>query len=177
MPLVRVRRLTFKCQKTQREKIGKLHPNQCSRTKLCTTLKYIELLKYKVKVLRTELNTLRQSKTHIFQIHCAVQHESEEPLGLFCLFQPSTAETTIRYTTTFITFKYVVDKLEQSWATVHKEYCQNGGQKKPARKNPSREKTGQEIWVGSMAHTLKSSSYEGYTARRSLPNICKLVFQ
>ena len=23
----------------------------------------------------------------------------------------------------------MVDKLEQSWATIHKEYCQNGGQK------------------------------------------------
>ena len=28
----------------------------------------------------------------------------------------------------------MVDKLEQRWATVHKEYCQNGGQKKTCRK-------------------------------------------
>ena len=34
----------------------------------------------------------------------------------------------------------MVDKPEQSWATVHKEYCQNGGQKNlPEKKNPSRE--------------------------------------
>ena len=38
------------------------------------------------------------------------------------------------------------------------------------RKNPSREKkTRQEIWVGSMAYALKSPSYKGYTAGRSLP--------
>ena len=29
-------------------------------------------------------------------------------------------------------------KLEQSWATVYTEYCQNRGQKKPAGKNPNR---------------------------------------
>ena len=46
----------------------------------------------------------------------------------------------------------MVDELEQSWTTVHKEYCQNRGQKKPAGKNPSKEKTQQEIWVESMAH-------------------------
>ena len=51
-----------------------------------------------------------------FQIHYAVQHESEKPLGLFHWpFRPETAEITIRYTrATSITFKYMVDKLEQS---------------------------------------------------------------
>ena len=40
----------------------------------------------------------------------------------------------------------MVDKLEQSWATFYKEYCQNGGQKKPAgKKYTSGEKTRQEI--------------------------------
>ena len=35
----------------------------------------------------------------------------------------------------------MVDKLEQSWATVHKEYRQKGGQKKPAgKKNVEGEK-------------------------------------
>ena len=64
----------------------------------------------------------------------------EKPLGLFWLFRPSTADITIRYTTSSITFKHVVEKLEQSWATVYTEYCQNRGQKKPAGKNLSREK-------------------------------------
>ena len=32
----------------------------------------------------------------------------------------------------------MVDKLEQSWATVHKEYRQKGGQKKPAGKKKRR---------------------------------------
>ena len=172
MLLVSVRRLTLKRQKTQREKIGKAYLNQCSRTKLCNRLKYIALLKYKVKVLRAELNTLRPSKTHIFQIHYAVQHESEEPLGLFWLFRPSTTEITIRYTTTSITFKYVVDKIEQSWATVHKEYCQNRSQKKPARKKP--------WWGKNSAGNLgriHGSCSEKPILRRLLPTVSKLVFQ
>ena len=95
------------------------------------------------------------------------------------LFRPKTAEITIRYTrATSITFKYMVDKLEQSWATVHKKYCQNGGQKKKlAGKNHIRAKTRQEIWVGSMDHALKSPSYEGYTTGRLQPTITKHVFQ
>ena len=64
----------------------------------------------------------------------------EKPLGLFWLFRPSTADIAIRYKTSSITFKHVVEKLERSWATVYTEYCQNKGQKKPAGKNPSREK-------------------------------------
>ena len=64
----------------------------------------------------------------------------EKPLRLFWLFRPSTADITIHYTTSSITFKYVVSKLEQSWATVYAEYCQNRGQKKPAGKNLSKEK-------------------------------------
>ena len=40
-----------------------------------------------------------------------------------------------------------------------------------------RKKTRQEIWVGSMAHALKSPSYEGYTAGRTLPLFTKQVFQ
>ena len=91
----------------------------------------------------------------LFQLHYAVQHESKKTLDLFWLFPPSTAEIKIRYTTTSITFEYVVDKLEQSWATFYKEYCQNGAQKKSAgKKYTSGEKTRQEIWVVSMAHVL-----------------------
>ena len=73
----------------------------------------------------------------------------------------------------------MVDKLEQSWATVHKEYCQNGGQKKKRlpEKNHTGGKTQQEIWVGSMDHALKSPSYEGYTTGRLQPTITKHVFQ
>ena len=49
-----------------------------------------------------------------FQFHYAVQHELEKPLGLLWLFRPSTAHITIRYITTSITFKHVVEKQEQS---------------------------------------------------------------
>ena len=84
------------------------------------------------------------------------------------LFRPSTADITIRYTTSSNTFKYVVKKLEQSWATVYSEYSQNRGQKKTCRKKTS---------VGSMAHALKIPSYEGYTAGRSSPLFTKQVFQ
>ena len=50
----------------------------------------------------------------------------------------------------------MVEKLEQSLATVYTEYCQNRGQKKPAGKIPVGKKSRQEIWVGSMAYALKS---------------------
>ena len=43
-------------------------------------------------------------------------------------------------------------------------------------KTPIGKKT-QEIWVGSVAHALKSPSYEDYTAGRSLPLFTKHVFQ
>ena len=36
----------------------------------------------------------------------------------------------------------------------------DGGQKKPAGKNPVGKKSLQEIWVGTMAQTLSSLSYE-----------------
>ena len=115
---------------------------------------------------------MRQTRNKIvskyipFRLHYAVQHELEKPLGLLWLFRPSTAHITIRYTTTSVTFKHLVEKLEQSLATVFTEYSQNRGQK-----------TQQEIWVGSMAHALKSPSYEGYTAGRSLPLFTEHVFQ
>ena len=103
----------------------------------------------------------------------------EKPLGLFWLFRPSTADITIRYTTSSITFKHAVEKLELSWATVYTECCQNKGQKKTCRKKPIREKNlaGNLGRVGSMAHVLKSPSFEGYTVGRSLPLFTKQVFQ
>ena len=58
---------------------------------------------------------LRFSINSQFRLHYAVQHELENPLGLLWLYRPSTAQITIRYTTTSITFKHaVVEKLEQS---------------------------------------------------------------
>ena len=42
------------------------------------------------------------------------------------------------------------------------------------KKTPIGKKTRQEIWVGSVAHALKSTSYEGYTAERSLPLFTKM---
>ena len=104
-------------------------------------------LKYQMKTIH-DINAFKKSlkcifKPHIlqwwFRLHYAVTW-IEKPLGLFWLFRPSTADITIRYTTSSITFKDVVEKLEQSWATVYTEYCQNRGQKKPAGKNPGREK-------------------------------------
>ena len=43
--------------------------------------------------------------------------------------------------------------------TVRTEARKNLPEKIPVGKNPR-----QEIWVGSIAHTVKSPSYEGYTA-------------
>ena len=69
----------------------------------------------------------------------------------------------------------MVEKLEQSRATVYTEYCQNRGQKKPAGKNPSREQNTAGNLGKTQAHALKSPSYEGYTAGRSLPLFTKHV--
>ena len=57
---------------------------------------------------------LRFSINSQIRLHYAVQHELEKPLGLLWLFRPTTAHITIRYTTTSITFKHAVEKLEQS---------------------------------------------------------------
>ena len=90
-------------------------------------------------------------------------HELEKPSGSLRLFRTSTAHVTIRYTTTSITFKHVVEKLEQSWATVNTVYCQNRDQKKtPIGKKTIR----QDIWVGSWlmiwkAHPTKATRLEG----------------
>ena len=111
-----------------------------------------------------------------FRLHYAVQHELEKPLGLLWLYWPSTVHLTIRYITTSITFKNgggktrteLSDRAEQQFTqnTVRAEASKNPLEKTPIRK---KKKTRQEIWVGSIAHALKSPSYEGYTARRSLP--------
>ena len=71
-------------------------------------------------------------------------------LGLFWLFRPSTNLKRYKYlgyTTTSITLKHVVDKLEQSWATVYKKYCKNRGQKKSSRKKTQ--------WGKNMAGNLR----------------------
>ena len=77
---------------------------------------------------------------------------------------------TIRYTITSITFKHVVDKL-----TVYKQYFQNGKKNLSEKKKESQEKSWQEIWVGSTAHTLKS--YTAKATKGSLPTFTKHVFQ
>ena len=102
----------------------------------------------------------------------------EKPQGLFWLFRPSTnCKRKTCYTTTSITVKNVVDKVERSWATVYEEYCQNAGQKNLPKKKTLREKSRREISVGSMAHALNSPSYEGCKDRRSLSTFTKHVFQ
>lgn len=87
--------------------------------------------------------------------------------------------TTICYTTTSFTFKYEVDKLEQSWATVYKEYCQSGSQKKNMLEKTQLvgKKNWLEIWVGAIPYSLESSSYEGHMVRTALPIFTKHVFQ
>ena len=105
----------------------------------------------------------------------ALCNMNRKPLGLLWLFQPSTADITIRKTTTSITFKHVANKLEQNWATVYKEYRQNEDQKKPAEKKPSREKNSAGKPGNLVAHVLKSQSYEDYTVRRSLPTCTEHV--
>ena len=93
-----------------------------------------------------------------FRLHYAVQHELEKPLALFWLFRPSNADVRIRYTTSSITFKTRTELSDSLHRILSEQRPEKTCRKKP----------GQEIWVGSMADALKSPSYEGYTAERSL---------
>ena len=79
---------------------------------------------------------------------------------------------TIRYTTTSITFGgKTLTKLSDS---LHRILSEQRPEKNLSEKNPIGKKTVlQEIWVGSMAHALKSPSYQGNTAGRSLPLFTK----
>ena len=61
--------------------------------------------------------------------------------------------------------------------SLHRILSEQRPEKTCRKKTSVRKKTRQEIWVGSMAHALKSPSYEGYTAGRSLPLFTKQVFQ
>ena len=61
--------------------------------------------------------------------------------------------------------------------SLHRILSEQRPEKNLLEKTSVGKKTRQEIWVGSMAHTLKSPSYKGYTAGRSLPFFTKQVFQ
>ena len=63
----------------------------------------------------------------------------------------------------------MVDKLEQSWATVNKEYCQNEGQKKTCRKKkkPVGKKSAENLGSIHDSCSEKLILYEGYTAWKS----------
>ena len=53
--------------------------------------------------------------------------------------------------------------------SLHRILSEQRPEKTCRKKTSVRKKTRQEIWVGSMAHALKSPPYEGYTAGRTLP--------
>ena len=58
----------------------------------------------------------------------------------------------------------MVDKLRTELSDSSQRILSERRPEKTCRKkNPSRGKTRQEIWVGSMAHALESPPYEGYT--------------
>ena len=61
--------------------------------------------------------------------------------------------------------------------SLHRILSEQRPEKTCRKKTSVRKKTRQEIWVGSMAHALKSPSYKGYAAERSLPLFTKQVFQ
>ena len=94
---------------------------------------------------------------------------SKKPLGLFWQFRPSTSnyndtlyynliqDLTIRHKTS--------DRAERQFTQL---LLSDGGQKKPAGKTPWG-KSRQEIWVGTMAQTLSSPSYEATNFKRVYP--------
>ena len=61
--------------------------------------------------------------------------------------------------------------------SLHRILSERRPEKTCQKKTSVRKKTPQEIWVGSMAHALKSPSNEGYTAGMTLPLFTKQVFQ
>ena len=94
---------------------------------------------------------------------------SKKPLGLFWQFRPSTSnyndtlyynriqDLSIQHKTS--------DRAERQFTQL---LLSDGGQKKPAKKK-SGEKSWQEIWVGTMAQTLNSPSYEATNFKRVHP--------
>ena len=95
----------------------------------------------------------------------------EKPLGLFWLFRELRRYNNTLYNNFyFIQICSVRTRTELS-DSLHRILSEQRPEK------TCRKKTRQEIWVGSMAHALKSPSYEGYTAGRTLPLFTKQVFQ
>ena len=100
-------------------------------------------------------------KNQQISAHHAVHSISKKPLGLFWQFRPSTSnyndtlyynliqDLSIRHKTS--------DRAERQFTQL---LLSDGGQKKACRKKTRGEKSRREIWVGTMAQTLNSPSYE-----------------
>ena len=92
----------------------------------------------------------------------STQHD-EKPLGLFWQFRPSTSNNN---NTLYHNLLQDLSIRRKTKDRAERQFTQlllpDGGQKKPAgKKNPVGEKKSrQEIWVGTMAQTLNSPSYE-----------------
>ena len=95
---------------------------------------------------------------------------SKKPLGLFWQFRPSTSnynDTLYYYLLQDLSIRQKTrDRAERQFTQL---LLSDGGQKKPAGKKPRGEKSPQEIWVGTMAQTLNSPSYEATNFKRVYP--------
>ena len=117
---------------------------------------------------------LVSSKRLAFQLHHAVHNMSKKPLGLFWQFGPSTSnyndtlyynliqDLTIRQKTS--------DRAERQLTQLH---TVRRRPEKTCRKKTRVEKSRQEIWVGTMAQTLNSPSYEATNFKRVYPRWLK----
>ena len=92
----------------------------------------------------------------------STQHD-EKPLGLFWQFRPITSNNN---NTLYHNLLQDLSIMRKTRDRAERQFTQlllsDGGQKKKKKKkkNPVGEKSRQEIWVGTMAQTLNSPSYE-----------------
>ena len=107
-----------------------------------------------------EVRCLKSTEDMISAPPRSTQHD-EKPLGLFWQFRPSTSNNN---NTLYHNLLQDLSIRRKTRDRAERQFTQlllsDGGQKKPARKNPVGEKSRQEIWVGTMAQTLNSPSYE-----------------
>ena len=99
---------------------------------------------------------------------------SEKPLGSLWRFRPNTSNYDDTLCYNLIQDQSIRHKTrDRAERQLKQILLSDRGEKKPAGKNPVREKNRQEIWVGTMAQALNSPSYEATEFKRINPRWLK----
>ena len=116
------------------------------------------------------LKSLPKKSKVAFQLHHAVHNMSKKPLGLFWQFRPSTRnnnDTLYYYLLQDLSIRHKTrDRAERQFTQL---LLSERRPEKTCRKKTRGEKSRQEIWVGTMAQTLNSPSYEAKNLKRVYP--------